>query len=373
MAKNIIISGWYGMGNVGDEAILQAMIDKFRNEFPDCKITVFSYNPTYTKENQGVNAVNHLPYGIISWLARIFYNGKFWPTFFSILKCDLFIMGGGGFLGDKSPEIPYLWLRECMFAKILGKKTVLYRIGAGPFKTQKGRNTVKFFIDNFVDKVSVRDKTSFNHLVNCAKIDKSKVTIEIDPVAQMDVSSYKIENDGYITAIYAPYFHIEKVWPNCQEKYKQLKTCFMEQVKTLLACNRKVRVVFFQPNQDNVLAEEFKQAFGDSIEIQLPPNYKDAIAILAKSQAIISFRLHGNIIAYALHKPFMPIIYSYKTKSFLGMINYKPKDILISTVDEETWTDYLPLNKEEWRNKTKTFLSLLEKNDINIFYEKNSN
>lgn len=358
MAKNIIISGWYGMGNVGDEAILQAMIDKFKNEFPDCKITVFSYNPTYTKENQGVNAVHHLPYGIISWLARIFYNGKFWPTFFSILKCDLFIMGGGGFLGDLSPKQPYLWLRECMFAKILGKNTVLYRIGAGPFITQKGKNTVKYFIDNFVDEVSVRDKTSFNHLVSCAKIDKSKVIIEIDPVAQMDVSSYKIENDGYITAIYAPYFHIES---------------FKEQVKTLLDCNRKVRVVFFQPNQDNVLAEEFKQAFGDSIEIQLPQNYKEAIAILAKSQAIISFRLHGNIIAYALKKPFMPIIYSHKTKGFLDMINYKPKDILISTVDEETWADYLPLNKEEWRNKTKIFLSLLEKNDINIFYEKNSN
>ena len=369
MAKNIIISGWYGMGNVGDEAILQAMIDKFKNEFPDCKITVFSYNPTYTKENQGVNAVNHLPYGMISWLARIFYNGKFWSTFFSILKCDLFIMGGGGFLSDWQSECPYLWLRECMFAKILGKNTVLYRIGAGPFITKKGRNTVKFFIDNFVDKVSVRDKISFNHLVNYAKINSSKVSIEIDPVAQMDITSYKIENDGYISVIYTPFYDREQFWPNLQSKWDQLKNCFMAQIKTLLNCNQKVRVVFFQPNQDSVLAEEFKHAFGNSIEIQLPQNYKEAIAILAKSQAIISFRLHGNIISYALNKPFMPIIYHHKTKGFIDMISYKPKEIVIEVGEGKNWQD-LPLVESEWVEKTKIFLKLLKNNDINTFYEK---
>lgn len=369
MAKNIIISGWYGMGNVGDEAILQAMIDKFKNEFSDCKITVFSYNPTYTKENQGVNAVHHLPYGIISWLARIFYNGKFWPTFFSILKCDLFIMGGGGFLSDWQPESPYLWLRECMFAKILGKNTLLYRIGAGPFITQKGKNTVKFFIDNFVDEVSVRDKTSFNHLVNCAKIDSSKVNIEIDPVAQMDMSSYKNKDDGYISVIYTPFYDREQFWPGLQSKWNQLKNCFIVQVKTLIACNKKVRMVFFQPEQDNILAQDFYEVFGNDIEICMPKNYKEAIMILAKSSAVISFRLHGNIISYALNKPFMPIIYHHKTKGFLDIINYKANEVVIEVGEGKNWKDLL-LDESEWIDKTKMFIELLKKNDINTFYKK---
>ena len=31
--KKILISGWYGFGNVGDEAILQALIDDFEKKF----------------------------------------------------------------------------------------------------------------------------------------------------------------------------------------------------------------------------------------------------------------------------------------------------------------------------------------------------
>ena len=32
MSKKIVISGWYGPGNIGDEAILQAMIDIFEKK-----------------------------------------------------------------------------------------------------------------------------------------------------------------------------------------------------------------------------------------------------------------------------------------------------------------------------------------------------
>ncbi|MCE9850437.1 hypothetical protein LZ626_20395, partial [Aeromonas allosaccharophila] len=32
-------------------------------------------------------------------------------------------------------------------------------------------------------------------------------------------------------------------------------------------------------------------------------------------------RLHGNIMAYAIEKPFLPIIYHFKSEEFLSMVN----------------------------------------------------
>ena len=43
--SNIVISGYYGFGNAGDEAMLCAIIDAIRKEEADAHITVISGNP----------------------------------------------------------------------------------------------------------------------------------------------------------------------------------------------------------------------------------------------------------------------------------------------------------------------------------------
>ena len=48
--SNIVISGYYGFGNAGDEAMLCAIIDAIRKEEADAHITVISGNPTETSK-----------------------------------------------------------------------------------------------------------------------------------------------------------------------------------------------------------------------------------------------------------------------------------------------------------------------------------
>lgn len=370
MNKKIIISGWYGHGNVGDEAILQAMIDIFKKEYPDCQITVLSCNTEYTKKVQKVDAIGQFPYGLKNWLIQIFYNKKFFKVLKAIMGCDLFILGGGGFLSDWQPEVPHLWLRQLIFAKLFGKKTVLYRVGAGPFLTEKGKKTTKFYLNNFADEVIVRDKISYDWLTETAGVKKNKVSVKIDPVAEMDISNYKIENDGFISLVYTPHFDRE-IWGNQRYKWEELKKCFYKQIQTLIEKGEKVRLVFFQPSVERDLANELKFLFNNA-EISFPADYKEAIGILAKSKALISLRLHGNIIAYALNKPFMPVIYHHKTKGFLDLIQYKPQDIILEIGEGLNWKD-LPLISGEWEEKTKKFIELLNKNGVEAFYDKNIN
>ncbi|HEY5572329.1 MAG TPA: hypothetical protein VIK64_04860 [Anaerolineales bacterium] len=57
-SKSIVIAGYYGFGNAGDEAILMAMIQELRALQPDLDLLVLSGDPQDTKKMHEVKAVS---------------------------------------------------------------------------------------------------------------------------------------------------------------------------------------------------------------------------------------------------------------------------------------------------------------------------
>ena len=47
----ILIAGYHGFGNCGDEAILRAMVTSFRRMADDIDIVALSNDPDFTKKN----------------------------------------------------------------------------------------------------------------------------------------------------------------------------------------------------------------------------------------------------------------------------------------------------------------------------------
>lgn len=143
--KKIVISGWYGNKNIGDEAILASIIEALMREIGDVKITVLSDDPVYTSKIHGVNAVYQLPFGILP-LGLAILRGKFLPTIRTLRDADLFILGGGGFLSDwQSWTVILQWLGQVVLSKIFRKKVMLYAVGAGPITTKKGNGQHDLF------------------------------------------------------------------------------------------------------------------------------------------------------------------------------------------------------------------------------------
>ena len=56
----IMISGYYGFNNFGDEAILKSMVRAFKEKIPQIKILVLSQNPVHTSQAYQVKAINRL-------------------------------------------------------------------------------------------------------------------------------------------------------------------------------------------------------------------------------------------------------------------------------------------------------------------------
>lgn len=54
----LVLSGYYGFYNVGDEAILQSIIKALHEEHPTLELVVLSNDPDYTRKMYGVEAVN---------------------------------------------------------------------------------------------------------------------------------------------------------------------------------------------------------------------------------------------------------------------------------------------------------------------------
>ena len=120
--KSVIISGYFGFDNCGDEAILSAMIQEFTRYMPGEKIIVLSHNPGKTRQLYHVNAIN-----------------RFNPVqiFFRTMQSSVFISGGGGLLQDvsgKGYSVVY-YLSLLVMARLLASFWRNARVRSSPRET----------------------------------------------------------------------------------------------------------------------------------------------------------------------------------------------------------------------------------------------
>jgi polysaccharide pyruvyl transferase WcaK-like protein len=354
--RRVLISGWYGFGNVGDEAILQAMVDEVRREAPDARVAALSYRPGYTRRVQSVPAAHQVPFTVVSWGAWI---GKFrWPrTLLEFVRCDTFVMGGGGFLSDVQPDVPRGWLKQFRLAKLLGKRTMLHGVGAGPFRTAEGRRVVGEYVGRYVDHVTVRDVESRRCLVEDCGVDPGKISVRVDPVATMDVEAWRerdVEPEG-VGVVYTPYFD-RPLFGEARSRWPELRACFVEQIRTIRAAGMPVRLIFFQPEIERELAADLASEAG--VTCAFPADFKEAIRELSRCRGVVSFRLHGNILAHALGMPYLPIVYHHKGLGFLEMVGRTdPEDRIV--VGDGINLPLGSLDTQDWARRTRRFVASL--------------
>ena len=164
--SSIVVSGYYGFRNAGDEAMLAAMIEVLSDLDPKLNITVISANPEDTKRRHGVHAVY--------WL-------NYWQIAKVIRKSDLVISGGGSLLQDvTSVRSIYYYMSILFLAKMLGKPTMLYAQGIGPICGSFARKAMRW-LGNKIDLITVRDEGSLEELDNLG-VKKTPIRVTADPV-----------------------------------------------------------------------------------------------------------------------------------------------------------------------------------------------
>ena len=188
MAENpiILVAGYFGFGNMGDDAILTAILDDLDAAVPQAECVVVSGEPARTAKSFGRNAIG-------------------WDDFPSIVETirtsDLVIVGGGGLFHDYWPiDSRYLlsasknslgsYLSIPLLCTMLKTPSMAYSVGVGPLGSTSARNQVRFAFENF-DAISVRDEESAALLrdIGLDSTETPKAVVTADPAFRLKASS----------------------------------------------------------------------------------------------------------------------------------------------------------------------------------------
>ncbi len=163
---SVVMSGYYGFGNAGDEAILQAIHQNIDRSGGDISITVLSSNPEDTKSRYGYNAVNRF---------------RFFSVLAALRRCHALVSGGGSLLQDHtSTRSLVYYLTIIRAAKFFGKKVMIYANGIGPVSKKSNRRRVRRIVAR-ADVITLRDEMSAQELRDMG-VRRSDLQVTADPV-----------------------------------------------------------------------------------------------------------------------------------------------------------------------------------------------
>lgn len=304
--SEVVVSGYYGFGNAGDEAMLAAMIEALTDLEPNIHITVLSGNPEDTRRRHGVDAVYRLNYpDIIQALSR----------------SDLLISGGGSLLQDvTSDRSLYYYLSIMMLAKKLGKPVMLYAQGIGPVRGKLAKNAMRY-IGNMVDLISVRDDGSRLELASLG-VTKPPLHVTADSVLAMhpvdkQIGRAILRKSGLEGA--APLFGFSlREWKDWKHYKDVLAQAADKMVETYGA-----RIVFIPMQYPDDLAVARKVAERMNYPcVVLDEEYTtgEMLSLTGNLDLLVGIRLHALIFAAVMHIPMIGVSYDPKVDRFLETI-----------------------------------------------------
>lgn len=297
----VLISGYYGFHNIGDEAILKSIITALRQEKPDIKITVLSNDIEHTKNTYNVDAINR-------WnVAKIYLE---------LLKSDGLISGGGSLLQDVTSSRPITYYTAIMkLAKLARKPVFIYAQGVGPISEDKNKKAVKKIL-NRVNYITLRDKESLD-LVKSIGVTK-EIDIVPDPVMGFSI-------DGFESNICDKYNGLKYITVSVRD-WEKATTNFLEKIAKscdeIVASGTSVVFIPMHGEHDYKTSKKVVNMMTEKADIfDYNASIEEKILCIKNSKLMIGMRLHALIFAATVNIPMIGISYDPKIDSFLDIVN----------------------------------------------------
>ena len=304
----VLISGYYGFGNVGDDSVLQAIVEGLRDYDPKIKITALSNSPKLTKELHGVEAIHRF-----SW-ARILAR---------MIRADVFMSGGGTLLQNITSNRSFLYYIGLIWlAKLLRKRTVVFAQGFGPLQGKFYRTLARFTL-NRVDLITLRDQDSFDQIRQIG-VKKPKVYLSGDPAAILKIprveegrkilSLEAIRTDRPLVGIAVrsvPKKEEEKLYRSLSETIDWLcKAYHFEPVFVLFHCPEDMmetsKVINHMQAKSNVVFRMCRPS--------------EMLSLVSTFDLLLGMRLHSLIFAAMNSVPMLGLSYDPKVEAFMKTV-----------------------------------------------------
>lgn len=304
--SDVVISGYYGLGNSGDEALLESIVSDLKSINPDITITALSGNAKVTEKLYKVKTVNRLnPFSII----REFKSAK------------LLISGGGTLIQDATSTKSLLYyLGIISLAKKMGLKVMLYANGIGPLK-DKNIEKVKKVLNN-AELITLRENVSLEEIKRCG-ITGPEVVITADPAFNLTPSPER--NAEEIFSEYSISAERQVVAVSVRESSGNPENFETQMALALDGISKMGYLPVFIPMQMKYdldismrIASKMKE---ESRVIDCEMSVRDMLAVIGKCSFACGMRLHMLIFASVMNVPMAGIAYDPKIRGFMEYMN----------------------------------------------------
>lgn len=291
----VMISGYYGFGNLGDEAILSVLVRELRQRFPDMEIVVLSETPQETSRKHEVRAINR-------W--------NIWNIRRELKNTSAFISGGGGLIQDLTSRRSTLYYLGLISQARCRCPVFLIGQGIGPLRSSLVRAWAKRTLHE-VDFAMVRDEPS-EEILHSWGIPQERLALGGDLALLLWPECRSLHK--------AP-DRISSHWAVCIKGglSKMLKEKLILELDALSEQGRVAFLVLY-PKEDLREAEELAGRMRHTPLVLTPASYEEALMSLRGAKAIVGMRLHALIFSLLMIRPFLAISDDPKIEAFLEQV-----------------------------------------------------
>lgn len=293
----IAILGYYGFGNLGDEAVLWAMRTHLTERLPGASLCVLSADPEATRAMHGIDAVHRGDLGAVCRLFR---------------SADLVCSGGGSLFQDATS-----WRSPVLYAMLhelsrLSRHTLVYAQGVGPLRRGLSRRLTRRAM-NVAERITVRDDDSAALLRELGVSRPIEVTC--DPVFGLEPPADRRS----LTADRRP--------PTIGVSVRSWPGLWLEPLAEGLSEARRrtgaiVKVVCLHSRLDIEVSRRLAERL--EAEVIVPAEPGEAFAAMAGVTVLVGMRLHALVFAAVCGRPVVALAYDPKVTALARAMGVPP-------------------------------------------------
>lgn len=307
---DIVVCGYYGYGNAGDDSLLSRIVDGLRKLHPAIRICVMSAHPKKTRRFYLVDAVNRF---------RLFSVRR------KLKDAKLFLFGGGNLLQDKTSTHSLLYYTNMLeLANRSGIKIMVFANGIGPLTKAGNIYRVRDCL-SFCDSISLRDGYSYEFTRRL--VPGKNIRLTFDPAIAVVPEKLPLPDKPYLLVL------PKKNAPDAADKLTRVMEYLRDQKQIT------PYLVSLYDGEDLEYCRRLCEKSG--ADMLYPRSDTEIVSLLAGAELAISSRLHGLIYATSAACPMMSFSDDGKLESYLDYIGFGRHSVVPCAADIYADAEYL--------------------------------
>lgn len=307
--SRILISGYYGYKNIGDEAILKSIVAFLKRHTANPEMTVLTADVQGAKERFGIRGVDR------NHVLKVIRE---------VAGCDYLISGGGSLLQDVTSKRSIIYYFAILFfARIFKKKTIIYCQGIGPIRKKSNRIVTGWLLRKACH-ITVRDPQSKGELISLG-IKADSIHVSSDPVL-----AFPMSEEGKTRRIMELLDGIRghRLIGVSLKKPRSGKS-LEAAAKDLNRLNKETDAIFvclpFHEMEDREVYGDLENLLDfKPLVVTEKFEVEEMLALMASMDFFIGVRLHSLILASVADLPFIALTYDPKIDHFMQTMELDP-------------------------------------------------